>query len=89
MIGFIIWPFLGFEHPKMACCGFGGPPLNYNSEVPCGETKNIDGNEITSGVCKNPNSYINWDGNHHTEAANSHVASKILSGQFSEEYYNQ
>ncbi|KMZ59676.1 GDSL esterase/lipase [Zostera marina] len=49
----------GFENSKLTCCGgSGGSQLNYNSEIPCDETKIIDGNEITSGVCKNVNIFI-------------------------------
>ncbi|KMZ69363.1 hypothetical protein ZOSMA_216G00340 [Zostera marina] len=62
----------GFKNSKLACCGgSGGSQLYYNSEIPCGKAKIIDGNEIISGVCKNVNSYINWDVVHYTETVNS------------------
>ncbi|XP_076907328.1 GDSL esterase/lipase At1g09390-like [Bidens hawaiensis] len=65
----------GFTSPLMACCGFGGPPYNYNINVTCGH----DGAQ----VCDKGSQFIYWDGIHHTEAANSVMASKILSQQYS------
>nr|XP_043616583.1 GDSL esterase/lipase At1g54790 [Erigeron canadensis] len=74
----------GFEQPTQACCGYGGPPLNYNSQVPCGQTKTINGSSITTTVCNDTTEYVNWDGIHYTEAANQHIASQILTGKFSD-----
>ncbi|CAI9299100.1 unnamed protein product [Lactuca saligna] len=74
----------GFEQPTGACCGYGGPPLNYNSQVACGQTKTINGTSITTTVCNDTTEYVNWDGIHYTEAANQHIASQILTGKFSD-----
>ncbi|WCJ22660.1 GDSL esterase/lipase At1g09390 [Euphorbia peplus] len=65
----------GFENPLTACCGNGGGAYNYNRNISCG-VKGYD-------VCEDGSKYINWDGVHYTEAANSIVASKILSTQYS------
>ncbi|KAL9392941.1 hypothetical protein Peur_012226 [Populus x canadensis] len=61
----------GFSSPLMACCGSGGPPYNYDIRVTCSQPG--------YQVCDEGSRYVNWDGIHYTEAANSIVASKVLS----------
>ncbi|KAL6953267.1 acetylajmaline esterase [Sarracenia purpurea var. burkii] len=74
----------GFEQPIMACCGYGGPPLNYDSRVACGLTKVVNGSSVTAKGCSDSTEYVNWDGIHYTEAANQYVSSQILTGKFSD-----
>ncbi|GAB2246482.1 hypothetical protein Droror1_Dr00001975 [Drosera rotundifolia] len=74
----------GFEQPFMVCCGYGGPPLNYDSRVGCGGTAVINGTAVTSKACSDSSKYVNWDGIHYTEAANHFVASQILTGLYSD-----
>ncbi|KAF6145220.1 hypothetical protein GIB67_041415 [Kingdonia uniflora] len=74
----------GFEQPIMACCGFGGPPLNYDSRISCGQTKIINGTSMTAKECDNSTKYVNWDGIHYTESANNYVLSQILTGKYSD-----
>ncbi|KAI4372255.1 hypothetical protein MLD38_010509 [Melastoma candidum] len=74
----------GFEQPVMACCGYGGAPLNYDSRIACGQTKVINGTSITAKACDDSTEYVNWDGIHYTEAANQFVASQILTGRYSD-----
>ncbi|KAK6121106.1 hypothetical protein DH2020_045158 [Rehmannia glutinosa] len=65
----------GFSTPLMACCGSGGPPYNYDKKVPCGF--------LGCQVCDQASKLVNWDGVHYTEAANTLIASKILSADYS------
>ncbi|KAK2984089.1 hypothetical protein RJ640_028553, partial [Escallonia rubra] len=74
----------GFEQPIMACCGYGGPPLNYDSRIACGQTKILNGSSVTAKACNDSTEYVNWDGIHYTEAANQYVSSQILTGKYSD-----
>ncbi|XP_044500453.1 GDSL esterase/lipase At1g54790-like isoform X2 [Mangifera indica] len=74
----------GFEQPIMACCGLGGPPLNYDSRISCGQTKVINGSSVTAKACPDSTEYVSWDGIHYTEAANQYVSSQILTGKYSD-----
>ncbi|KAK8542361.1 hypothetical protein V6N13_137066 [Hibiscus sabdariffa] len=76
--------FAGFEQPIMACCGYGGPPLNYDSRIGCGKTKFLNGTRMTAKACDDSSEYVNWDGIHYSEAANQYVSSQILTGKYSD-----
>ncbi|KAK6940864.1 GDSL lipase/esterase, partial [Dillenia turbinata] len=73
----------GFKQPLAACCGYGGSPLNFDNRISCGATKNLNGTKVTAKPCDNATEYVNWDGNHYTEAANLHVSAKMLTGEYS------
>ncbi|KAI8522833.1 hypothetical protein RHMOL_Rhmol13G0027400 [Rhododendron molle] len=75
---------LGFKQSLAACCGYGGLPLNFDNRIACGETKNLNGSFVTANPCNNTAEYVNWDGNHYTEAANLYVSSQILTGKYSQ-----
>ena len=47
----------------MVCCGYGGPPYNFDVRVTCGQPG--------YQVCDEGARYVSWDGIHQTEAANS------------------
>ncbi|XP_058197969.1 GDSL esterase/lipase At1g54790-like isoform X2 [Rhododendron vialii] len=74
----------GFKQSLAACCGYGGLPLNFDNRIACGETKNLNGSFVTAKPCNNTAEYVNWDGNHYTEAANLYVSSQILTGKYSQ-----
>ncbi|KAK4389394.1 GDSL esterase/lipase LIP-4 [Sesamum angolense] len=65
----------GFKNPLMACCGYGGAPYNYDDSKTCLDSEHT--------VCEEGRQHISWDGVHYSEAANSIVASKILSTHYS------
>ncbi|XP_061341950.1 esterase-like [Gastrolobium bilobum] len=76
----------GFEHPLIACCGYGGKynySGNYGSSIECGRTIEVNGTEIFVGSCERPSVRVNWDGIHYTEAANKFVFDQISTGAFS------
>ncbi|KAL0926407.1 hypothetical protein M5K25_002637 [Dendrobium thyrsiflorum] len=62
------------------CCGYGGPPLNYDSRIRCGQTKIIDGSSVIAKGCSDATDYVNWDGIHYIDAANQFASSQILTG---------
>ncbi|KAK4477513.1 hypothetical protein RD792_016740 [Penstemon davidsonii] len=72
----------GFEQPLMACCGYGGPPLNYDSRIACGQTTVLDGSLVTAKGLNDSTKYVNWDGSHYTEAANQPFSFRIQVAQF-------
>lgn len=70
----------GMKYGTRACCGYGGGACNCDHRVYCGNTKVINGRNSTALACKDPHSYVSWDGIHATEAANKIVALSILNG---------
>ncbi|KFK43237.1 hypothetical protein AALP_AA1G097700 [Arabis alpina] len=46
-----------FEKPLTACCGYGGPPYNYNANITCGHGG--------SNVCEEGSRFISWDTRKH------------------------
>ncbi|XP_057800788.1 GDSL esterase/lipase At1g54790-like [Salvia miltiorrhiza] len=72
----------GFKEGLGACCGYGGLPLNYDSRVMCGQSKVLNGSVVRGDACTNTTQYVNWDGNHYTEAANHYISSQILTGNY-------
>ncbi|CAD6238596.1 unnamed protein product [Miscanthus lutarioriparius] len=65
----------GIEKPLMVCCGYGGPPYNYNHFKACMSAE--------MQLCDVGARFISWDGVHLTEAANAIVAAKVLTGDYS------
>ncbi|MQL75154.1 hypothetical protein Taro_007525 [Colocasia esculenta] len=74
----------GFLYATRACCGHGGGPYNFDPRVFCGNSKVVDGANVTATACDDPQNYVSWDGIHATEAANKLVAWAILNGSYSE-----
>ncbi|PHT48400.1 hypothetical protein CQW23_12608 [Capsicum baccatum] len=68
----------GFKYGNKACCGNGGGAYNFNQQVFCGNTKQINGQTLSATACEDPYSYVSWDGIHATEAANKLTANAIL-----------
>ncbi|MBA0682530.1 hypothetical protein Goari_024242 [Gossypium aridum] len=74
----------GFKHPLRTCCGHGGK-YNYNKNLGCGAKVNKHGKEVLVGApCKDPWTYVNWDGVHFTEAANKYIFERIVDGSLSD-----
>ncbi|KAK6158828.1 hypothetical protein DH2020_006142 [Rehmannia glutinosa] len=72
----------GLKYGTKACCGYGGGAYNFNQQVFCGNTKWINGQNLTATACNDPYNYVSWDGIHATEAANKIVANAILNGSY-------
>ncbi|KAL8028136.1 hypothetical protein ABFX02_14G140100 [Erythranthe guttata] len=72
----------GLEHGITACCGYGGGSYNFDPQVFCGNTKEMNGQKVTASACGDPEKYVSWDGIHLTENANKIKASAILSGSY-------
>ncbi|KAL6552490.1 hypothetical protein OROHE_007854 [Orobanche hederae] len=68
----------GMKYGTRACCGYGGGAYNFDTKVYCGNTKTIEGRNLTANACVDPYNYVSWDGIHATEAANKIVAYAIL-----------
>ncbi|KAM0909480.1 hypothetical protein ACQ4PT_014801 [Festuca glaucescens] len=65
----------GFDRPLMTCCGYGGPPYNYDISRSC--------QSPNATVCTDGSKFVSWDGVHLTEAANAVAAAAILSSAYS------
>lgn len=72
----------GLRYGTKACCGYGGGLYNYNQQVFCGNTKQVNGKKVTAKACKDPQNYVSWDGVHATDAANKLTAYAILNGSY-------
>ncbi|KAA3459449.1 esterase-like [Gossypium australe] len=71
----------GFEHPLVACCGYGGK-YNYSEEAICGGKISVNGKSITVESCKDPSVRVSWDGVHFTEVANKFAFDLVSTGDF-------
>ncbi|KAJ0836664.1 putative sinapine esterase [Helianthus annuus] len=64
----------GFTNGALkACCG-GGGPFNYNASISCGDP--------LSTTCAQPETYLNWDGLHLTEAAYKFIFKSLFEGSY-------
>ncbi|CAN4111496.1 unnamed protein product [Withania somnifera] len=72
----------GLRYGTKACCGYGGGAYNFNQQVFCGNTKQVNGKTVTAKACQNPQNYVSWDGIHATDAANKLTAYAILNGSY-------
>ncbi|KAK2965980.1 hypothetical protein RJ640_002170 [Escallonia rubra] len=59
----------------MACCGYGGPPLNFDKRIDCGQTKILDVTPVRARGCNDSSKHLHWDGYHYTEASNRYIFS--------------
>ncbi|KAJ8573104.1 hypothetical protein K7X08_009615 [Anisodus acutangulus] len=72
----------GLKYGTKACCGYGDGAYNFNQQVFCGNTVEINGTTVTAKACKDPQNYVSWDGIHATDAANKLTAYAILNGSY-------
>ncbi|KAL5859594.1 hypothetical protein ACOSQ3_000897 [Xanthoceras sorbifolium] len=72
----------GLKYGTKACCGYGGGDYNFDPQVYCGNTKEINERTVTARACSDPGNYVSWDGIHATEAANKLVTEAILNGSY-------
>ncbi|MCD9646566.1 hypothetical protein HAX54_036502 [Datura stramonium] len=72
----------GLKYGTKACCGQGGGAYNFNQQVYCGNTKEINGQTLSATACEDPYNYVSWDGIHATEAANKLTADAILKDSY-------
>ncbi|KAJ0052113.1 hypothetical protein Pint_00529 [Pistacia integerrima] len=70
----------GLTYGPKACCGLGGGAYNFDAGVFCGNSKVINGKNVTATACTDPFNYVSWDGIHATEAANLIMTKAILNG---------
>ncbi|KAI3498702.1 hypothetical protein L1887_34481 [Cichorium endivia] len=70
----------GFTNGALkACCG-GGGPFNYNPSIDCADP--------ASTSCAQPDTYVNWDGLHLTEAAYRVIFKSIFEGSYTTPRFN-
>lgn len=71
----------GWVDPMKICCGY----HEKDGNVWCGD-KGVayNGTTVFGAACSNPESYVSWDGVHHSEAANHWFAKQILDGSLSD-----
>ncbi|KAL4290456.1 hypothetical protein GQ457_14G004460 [Hibiscus cannabinus] len=71
----------GFVDAKKICCGYHKNGI----DVGCGGILALpNGTQISGTSCKDPSSYISWDGVHYTEAANHWIADLLINGSISD-----
>ncbi|KAG1335210.1 putative GDSL esterase/lipase [Cocos nucifera] len=66
----------GFSNGALRVCCGGGGPYNFNATVLCGQPG--------FNVCKDPSTFVGWDGIHLTEAAYRFIAMGLLRGPFAD-----
>ncbi|KAF3645344.1 GDSL esterase/lipase [Capsicum annuum] len=72
----------GLKYGTKSCCGYGDGAYNFNQQVFCGNTKQVNGKNVTAKACEDPQNYVSWDGIHATDAANKVTAYAILNGSY-------
>ncbi|XP_060218488.1 GDSL esterase/lipase At4g01130 [Lycium barbarum] len=72
----------GLRYGTKGCCGYGGGAYNFNQQLYCGNSKQVNGKTVTAKACKDPQNYVSWDGIHATDAANKLTTYAILNGSY-------